>query len=236
MSANDLPGERWRPIAGFEDAYEVSDLGRVRSLEREVEMAPVGRRPYLRVVPRKLLGSKCMRGRPRVALFGEGRRRLFFVADLVAEAFLGERPEGKLVLLRDGGPDNVAVGNLFYGDLADREAGKRRRGTTARGIRHGRTHLDDDDVRAIRAAAGRSPQHDLAVRFGVCEMTIRRIQQGRMWRHVLAEPNRAERPDHPGSSAPDPDASADAAAGPSFPCRPPSRDASSRPETGAPYA
>jgi hypothetical protein len=28
--------ETWRPVVGYEDAYEVSTLGRVRSLDREV--------------------------------------------------------------------------------------------------------------------------------------------------------------------------------------------------------
>lgn len=34
MSVDDLEGEEWRDIAGFEDSYEVSNLGRVRSKER----------------------------------------------------------------------------------------------------------------------------------------------------------------------------------------------------------
>jgi hypothetical protein len=30
----DLPGERWTPVPGFGGLYEVSDMGRVKSLER----------------------------------------------------------------------------------------------------------------------------------------------------------------------------------------------------------
>ena len=36
MTVIELPGERWLPVAGYEGIYEVSDLGRVRSLDRYV--------------------------------------------------------------------------------------------------------------------------------------------------------------------------------------------------------
>lgn len=40
----DIEGEVWSPVFGYEDFYEVSNLGRVKSLERIVE--PVGRVSY----------------------------------------------------------------------------------------------------------------------------------------------------------------------------------------------
>ena len=34
--------ERWLPVVGYEDLYEVSDLGHVRSLDRVVELVDKG--------------------------------------------------------------------------------------------------------------------------------------------------------------------------------------------------
>jgi len=36
LSLKDIDGEEWRSINGFEDCYEISSLGRVKSLSREV--------------------------------------------------------------------------------------------------------------------------------------------------------------------------------------------------------
>lgn len=35
---NELPGEKWRPIAGYEKLYDISNKGRVRSLPRRVRI------------------------------------------------------------------------------------------------------------------------------------------------------------------------------------------------------
>ena len=42
---DEITPERWLPVIGYEGIYEVSDLGRVRSLDRYVSAR--GCRPYL---------------------------------------------------------------------------------------------------------------------------------------------------------------------------------------------
>lgn len=36
LSLEDLPGEEWRDVVGFEGLYMVSDYGRVKSLDRVI--------------------------------------------------------------------------------------------------------------------------------------------------------------------------------------------------------
>lgn len=45
--------------------------------------------------------------------------------------------------------------------------------------------LTEDDVRSIRDQRGKKTQRQLAVEFGVSHTTIKDIQLGRMWRHVV---------------------------------------------------
>lgn len=38
LSRTNIPGERWKHIKGFEGYYQVSDMGRVKSLRRWIEL------------------------------------------------------------------------------------------------------------------------------------------------------------------------------------------------------
>lgn len=68
--------ECWRPVAGYEGLYEVSDLGRVRSF--------FGKRQGLMLRPACTGGSKYL----RVVLHRNGSRKDHTVHRLVAEAFV----------------------------------------------------------------------------------------------------------------------------------------------------
>lgn len=70
----ELEQERWKPIFGYDGMYEVSDLGRVRSLK-------FGK-------TRVLSEQKHTDGYLLVALCKDGKRKNFFVHRLVASAFV----------------------------------------------------------------------------------------------------------------------------------------------------
>lgn len=79
--------EEWRPVVGYEGAYEVSDQGRVRSLER---LDARGRRRRARMLhPRPTT-----RDHRAVALYSNGIRKDFQLHRLVLEAFVGPQPQG----------------------------------------------------------------------------------------------------------------------------------------------
>jgi hypothetical protein len=65
-----MTAERRAAIPGFEDIYEVSDRGEVRSLERIVNAGGAGRGQITRRAPERILKpSRGIRGRLRVNLF-----------------------------------------------------------------------------------------------------------------------------------------------------------------------
>ena len=82
--------EIWKPVIGFEGYYEVSNYGRVRSVERYVKQGN-----HLRYVPPKIkreaIGA-C--GYPMVTLCKNRKSQQFRVHRLIAEAFI-PNPEGK---------------------------------------------------------------------------------------------------------------------------------------------
>lgn len=111
--------EQWLPVPDWEDLYEVSDRGRVRSLDR-MRLAPLGQ-PYLkRGVVLKLRTTTT--GYHYVTMRGDGRLRTARVHTLVLEAFVGPRPPDCEVLHRDGTKLNNAVSNLRWGTKVENSA------------------------------------------------------------------------------------------------------------------
>lgn len=119
--------ERWLPVAGFEGAYEVSDQGRVRSLDRFVRLVAQGVETQRRVHSRVLKPGASRSGHLSVAI-GRGNSRL--VHQLVLEAFVGPRPAGHECLHDNHVPSDNRLTNLHYGTRSenvkmDYEAGSR---------------------------------------------------------------------------------------------------------------
>lgn len=82
--------ELWLPIHGYEDSYEVSNLARVRSKQRVVQL----KNGNTRTVNEKLLTVQTNRdGYLYVRLHKEGNSLLCYIHRLVATAFL-HNPEG----------------------------------------------------------------------------------------------------------------------------------------------
>lgn len=86
MKATQSTVETWLPVVGYEGVYEVSDLGRVRSLPR---LDSLGRR-----VPGRVLKPSTSGGRdyPHINLCMAGECRSERIHVLVAAAFLGPKP------------------------------------------------------------------------------------------------------------------------------------------------
>lgn len=109
-------GERWVPVVGYEGLYEVSDAGRVRSLDRVVRRA-VGGAEY--VQPGRVLRPGTHRqGYMLVCLRGKQGKRTHKVHRLVLIAFGGDRP-GLKVRHRNDIPGDNRLENLTWGTQAD---------------------------------------------------------------------------------------------------------------------
>ena len=79
-----MKGEIWKPVRNYEGLYEVSNMGRVRSLERT---AWIGKGCY-RTVPERILKARKNRGGYlQVNLYKEGKMKRCSVHQLVAQVF-----------------------------------------------------------------------------------------------------------------------------------------------------
>lgn len=174
--------EMWKPVQGYEGLYEVSNEGRVRSLARQVTSRNRWGPVTMRLSEKMLKPQITVYGYYKVLLSKSGRLTNKLVSTLVAEAFLGARPNGLLVLHNDGNAKNNRVENLRYGTQAENMQDSVRHGTRPHGRAHKCAKLSEAQVLEIRASEETNVA--LASRFGVVPSTVRLARIGRTWRHL----------------------------------------------------
>jgi hypothetical protein len=104
--------ELWRDIPGYEGRYQVSDHGRVRSVDHRVRLVARGTETTRLVRGRVLKPGPQKSGHLTVAL-GKGNSKQ--VHAMVLLAFVGPYPAEQEVLHLDDDPTNNRLGNLEYG-------------------------------------------------------------------------------------------------------------------------
>jgi hypothetical protein len=106
--------ERWLPVVGWEGIYEVSDQGRVRSLDRLV----AGRHGSPKSHKGRLLVGSIgpTTGYRTCTLVDASTRRKHYalIHRLVLEAFIGSCPPGLECCHNDGDRSNAALDNLRW--------------------------------------------------------------------------------------------------------------------------
>ena len=104
--------ELWKAVPGYEGSYEVSDLGRVRGVDR---LDTIGRRR-----PGKVLSPrKAKSGHLFVALRIDDTRTTWGVHALVLETFVGPRPSGMEACHWNDIPADNRLVNLRWGTRSE---------------------------------------------------------------------------------------------------------------------
>lgn len=161
--------EVWKDIPGYEGLYQVSNVGRVKSLERKITRSD-GR---LCTIKEKILKDRIGSSkRPYVALFKERNRKDVMIHVLVALSFIGERPKDYQVLHKDGDILNNRLENLSYDTRQQNAIDFYRYGQNGSNGK-----LSIDDVVEIRKLykTGNYLQRELSESFGVSQNQISRI-------------------------------------------------------------
>lgn len=159
--------ERWLPVVGFVGAYEVSDLGRVRSLLSGglMKKQTLNKSGYLYTM---LRGKKNVR-----------------VHKLVLEAFVGACPPGMETRHLDGNRKNNELSNLCYGTRRKNFEDKKRHGTDNAGGRHPMAKISEDDaIDILWLQRHGADARTIAESYGVCTEQVRRIRAGTRWAHL----------------------------------------------------
>lgn len=163
--------EEWRDIPGYEGRYQVSDQGRVRSVDRYVKCGQGGR--GTRLVKGRVLRPARQRKDPHLFVTLGHKATGSCVHSLVALTFIGPRPDGYDVRHLDGDPLNNRAENLEYGTRTENILDVYRIGKAWRAL----TVEQVQDIRARLNAGERGV--DLARGYGVGQACISAIKHGR---------------------------------------------------------
>lgn len=157
--------EEWRPVTvgSLGDFYEVSNLGRVRSLDRICYGLKARR------VDGKILRPSTSKfGYRNVNLFRDGKSKSIHVHRLVGLAFIANIDNLPMVNHIDGIKSNNVVTNLEWttGHL------NRQHAINIGAITHYKKLLTPEDVAEIRRLGGTITQREIAKRFGCTQTNI----------------------------------------------------------------
>jgi hypothetical protein len=168
--------EIWKPVVGFEGVYEVSDQGRVRSLTRTISDT-IGR--TYKIEGKVLVGSA---GANRYILYvlynGPGNKSARYAHDLVARAFIGEKPRGAVTRHLDDNPLNNCVGNLAYGTQKENGRDAIANNCMTYGEIHHNAKYSNELIAKLVTARGSMTSVKAEKVFGLSSRYIREIWSG----------------------------------------------------------
>lgn len=175
--------EIWKDIAGYEGLYQVSSMGRVKSLARS------GRKR-----DKILKGNPNTTGYLLVQLRKDGQRISMLVHRIVMSTFEPVDDSTSLTVNhKDLDIQNNRLTNLEWCTQKDNNehywltADLSKRKTGAKGTNHHLCKLTEQDVREIRRLKQETTLSNIKVgeMFGVKEGTIRNILNGLTWKDIV---------------------------------------------------
>jgi DNA invertase Pin-like site-specific DNA recombinase len=170
FTPEELATEEWRDVSNYPN-YQVSNLGRVRSVFIRI----------LKPSPRSSYNDY-----PTISIYKHGekaRRKNIHV--IVAEAFHGPRPDGKITNHKDGNKSNSRAANLEYSTHSENTQHAYDTGLARRGEWVGTAKLTNTQAAEIiqRLATGEANK-SIAKDFPVSETIIGWIRKGKIWTHL----------------------------------------------------
>lgn len=161
--------EEWKDVPGFNGAYEVSNLGRVKSNKTN----------------QILTGTITNAGHTRYMLTCGTQRRPSYGHLLVMISFNGERPSGKVIRHKNGKASDNRLHNLIYGTQMENVEDMIAAGDNAKGQSHGRSKLKELAIKLIRKFHSIGmPRKRIAHHFKISKEHVTAIVSRRYWKHI----------------------------------------------------
>lgn len=110
----DLPNEIWKDIEGWEGYYQISNLGRVKSIERKVKFLSCKEKPSKLKVDKSILRQWLGHGYPQISLYKDCKGKNYSTHRLLAKAFISNPENKPHINHKDGIRHHLEISNLEW--------------------------------------------------------------------------------------------------------------------------
>jgi len=176
--------EIWKDVPNFEGTYQVSNLGRVKSLFRKVKVKNFTRTIY-EFIMNANLGK---RGYYEIRTCKNSVTKHMYVHRMVALAFIPNPNNELYINHKDGVKTNNNVNNLEWVDHRTNMIHAHKTGLVKmkKGEDHGKSILKNADIPKIRELynTGKLKQTEIAEMYNCSSGAISGIISGRCWSHI----------------------------------------------------
>jgi len=165
--------EIWKNIQGYEELYQVSNGGRVKSLKWNKS----------KILKPALSG----RGYLMIGIYKEGKRKPVNIHKLVAEAFLTRCPNKNQINHKDGNKTNNLSANLEWCTCKENIIHARKTGLThsVNGEKVGTSKLKTEQVKEIRSLNDKDlSQKLIAKKFNISQQMVHKIITNKCWANI----------------------------------------------------
>lgn len=171
--------ENWKDIKGYEGNYQVSNIGRIKSMER---LSSSGRRLSSKIMKVK----KTIEGYNVINLYFNRKMNTVRVHRLVAKAFLPNLDNKTDVNHINGVKDDNRIENLEWATRSENIKHAFKTGLSCKkGVKNSQSKLKEEDIYLIfKLRKEGFLQREIAKRFKVTEVAISAILTRKNWRHV----------------------------------------------------
>lgn len=171
--------ERWKDVVGYEGLYQVSDMGRIKSLSRLLN----NNRQWKGRILKPTIRDKS--GHLGVHLCKNGKAKTYCIHQLVLVAFIGFCPDNMEGCHNNGIETDNRLNNLRYDTHSNNILDSVRHGThtDSRGEKHGLSKLTEQQVKEIRklAISGKCTPKKISEMFGISRGTVSDIKLRKGW-------------------------------------------------------
>lgn len=177
--------ENWKCISGLENLYQISNLGRIRSVSRKTLMK---NGHYISCKGRVLKCSPKRKGYLYCRITALGVKRNVMIHRAVAETFIPNPENKKQVNHIDGNKFNNAVDNLEWCTASENISHGFKHGLipALRGEKNGSSKATESQaLRVISLLKDGILKHrQIADKVGVSKNIVKDISRGKTWRHL----------------------------------------------------